>query len=338
MGVKITEIVDRNTIEMGDLAGKIIAIDAYNTLYQFLSSIRQPDGTPLMDTAGRVTSHLSGLFYRTAKFMDAGIMPVYVFDGTPPKFKHRTLEDREKIREDAARKFKEAREQDDAEGARRAASASSRLTKEMAEEAKVLLDFMGVPVVQAPSEAEAQAAHIAKKGGAWATGSQDYDTLLFGTTRLVRNLTVTGRKKLPRKETYVEIKPELVTLKTMLDKLAIDRKQLIAIGILVGTDFNEGVKGIGPNKALQLVKNKSVYEIFYENDFGFDDPYAVLDFFMNPPVTDDYEIKWKKPDEENIKKMMVDGHSFSEERVARVLETLGKKSAYGQKSLGSWFN
>ncbi len=337
MGVKISEIVGRNTIKMEDLAGKIIAIDAYNTLYQFLSSIRQPDGTPLMDTAGRVTSHLSGLFYRTTKFMEAGIMPVFVFDGTPPAFKHDTLEKRKTIKEEAAKRFGEAMGRGDIEGARKASQASSRLTGEMAGEAKRLLGLLGVPVVQAPSEAEAQAAHIVKNGGAWAAASQDYDSLLFGAPKLVRNLTVTGRKKLPGKETYVEIKPEIISLNGALDKLGITQEQLITIGILIGTDFNAGINGIGPKKALQLVKSKGTNEIFLENDFGSDDPAAVLDFFKNPPVTDDYGIKWEKPDEEKIKKIMVDDHSFSEERVAKVLETLGKKSPYGQKNLGSWF-
>ncbi len=336
MGVQIAEIVGRTAIEIGDLAGKAIAIDAYNTLYQFLSSIRQPDGTPLMDAAGRVTSHLSGLFYRTTRFIEAGIMPVFVFDGTPPAFKHDTLEKRKMIKEEAAKRFGEALKRGDIEEARKASRASSRLTGEMAEEAKRLLGLLGVPVVQAPSEAEAQAAHIAKKGNAWAAASQDYDSLLFGAPRLARNLTITGRKKLPNKETYVEIKPEVIFLNSALSKLGITQEQLITIGILVGTDFNAGIRGIGPKKALQLVKSRSANEIFAENDFGSDDPAAVLDFFANPPVTDDYEIKWEKPDEEKIKMMMVDGHSFSEERVAKVLETLGKKSPYGQKNLGSW--
>ncbi len=336
MGVQITDIIERRQLEISDLAGKTIAIDAYNSLYQFLSIIRQPDGTPLMDFAGRVTSHLSGLFYRTAKLMEAGIMPVYVFDGTPPAFKRRTIEQRMAAKAEAKKAMDNALERGDIEEARKASQATSRLTREMVDEAKKLLDLMGIPVVQAPSEAEAQAAHMALTDKVWAAGSQDYDALLFGAPRLIRNLTITGRRKLPKKETYIEIKPELIDLKKALDTLELERKQLIMIGILIGTDFNEGIRGIGPKKALQLVKEKSVEAILAENDFGFDDPAAVMEFFTNPPVTENYEITWKKTDGEGIKKMMIGEHSFSEERVVKVLETLKKKSQYSQKSLGSW--
>lgn len=336
MGVQISGILDKNPLEIAELTGKVIAIDAYNTLYQFLSIIRQPDGTPLMDTAGRVTSHLSGLFYRTAKFIEAGLLPVYVFDGKPPAFKNITLEKRELIKSEAEKRLEEALSKGDIEQARKAAQATARLTKEMVVDAKNLLGLMGVPTVQAPSEAEAQAAYMTTRGS-FATASQDYDSLLFGSSRLVRNLTITGKKKLPNKETYVEVKPELIDLKKNLSSLGITQEKLIVLGILVGTDFNAGgVKGIGPKKALALVQTKSVDTIFTEIDFSPYDPQMILDFFLRPPVEDKYEITWNKPDEEGVKKMMVDGHSFSEERVAKVLETIRKKSPNSQKSLGSW--
>ncbi|MBI4168062.1 MAG: flap endonuclease-1 [Candidatus Aenigmarchaeota archaeon] len=337
MGVQISGIVERTPLEIESLAGKTTAIDAYNTLYQFLSSIRQPDGTPLMDVAGRVTSHLSGLFYRTSKFIEVGIMPVFVFDGKPPAFKNVTLEKREQIKSEAEKKLEEALTKGDVEQARKAAQATSRLTKEMVVEAKNLLDLMGIPVVQAPSEAEAQAAHMTKRGDAFATASQDYDSLLFGSPKLIRNLTITGRKKLPNKETYTEVKPELIDLKKTLESLGLPQEKLIMLGILIGTDFNNGgVKGIGPKKALQLLQAKSVDAILTEIDFSPYDPQMILDFFLNPPVNDDYEIRWKKPDEEGIKRMMIDEHSFSEERVARVIGAITKKSPSGQKRLGSW--
>lgn len=337
MGVQISGILDKNPLEMAELTGKVTAIDAYNTLYQFLSIIRQPDGTPLMDIAGRVTSHLSGLFYRTAKFIEVGLLPVYVFDGKPPAFKNITLEKRERIKSEAEKRLEEALSKGDLEQARKAAQATSRLTKEMVADAKNLLGLMGIPTVQAPSEAEAQAAHMTKRDDAFATASQDYDSLLFGSPKLVRNLAITGRKKLPNKKTYVEVKPELIDLKKTLSSLGITQEKLIVLGVLVGTDFNAGgVKGIGPKKALALVQTKSVDTIFTEIDFSPYDPQMILDFFLHPPVEDNYEIKWEKPDEEGIKKMMVDEHSFSEERVAKVLETVRKKSPHSQKSLGSW--
>ncbi len=337
MGVQISDIVERTPLEIEALNGKTTAIDAYNTLYQFLSGIRQPDGTPLMDVAGRVTSHLSGLFYRTSKFIEVGIMPVFVFDGKPPAFKNVTLEKREQIKFEAEKKLEEALANGDMEQARKAAQATSRLTKEMVTEAKDLLGLMGIPVVQAPSEAEAQAAHMTKRGDAFATASQDYDSLLFGSPKLVRNLTITGRKKLPNKEIYIEVKPELIDLKKTLDTLGLTQEKLIMLGIMVGTDFNNGgIKGIGPKKALQIVRTKNVDAILTEIDFSPYDPQMILDFFLNPPIENNYEIKWKKPDEEGIKKMMIDEHSFSEERVTRVIDTISKKSPGSQKKLGSW--
>lgn len=337
MGVQISDILVRAQLEIGGLAGKVIAIDAYNSLYQFLSIIRQPDGTPLMDAAGRVTSHLSGLFYRTARFIEFGLLPVYVFDGKPPAFKNITLEKRELIKSDAKKRLEEALSKGDLEQARKAAQATSRLTKDMVADAKKLLNLMGVPVVQAPSEAEAQAAHMTKRGDAFATASQDYDSLLFGSPKLVRNLAITGRKKLPGKETYIEVKPELIELNKVLSGLGITQERLVVLGVLVGTDFNPGgVKGIGPKKALQLVQTKSVDAILTEIDFTPYDAQMIMDFFLKPPVEDNYEIKWEKPDGEGMKGMMVGEHSFSEERVAKVLDTMNKKSPHSQKSLGSW--
>ena len=151
MGVDISDIIKSHEIKLGDLKGKIVAIDAYNALYQFLSIIRQPDGTPLRDSLGRVTSHLSGLLYRTANFMAEGIKPVYVFDGRPPDLKLRTVDERIKIRLKAQEEWQKALEEGDLERARMKAQQASYLTKDMVNEAKKLLEFMGVPYVQAPS-------------------------------------------------------------------------------------------------------------------------------------------------------------------------------------------
>jgi flap endonuclease-1 len=200
---------------------------------------------------------------------------------------------------------------------------------------------MGIPIVQAPSEGEMQAAYIAKKGDAYASASQDYDSLLVGSPRLIRNLNISGKRKLPNKEVYVEIKPELIELEEVLRSLGITREQLIIIGILVGTDYNpEGIEGIGPKKALKLVKEKkNLKEILKEVEWKFDvKAEDIYNFFLNPPVTDDYKLEWKHPNEEGIIKFMVEEHDFSEERVKNGIEKL--KQAFlksQQKSLGSWF-
>ncbi len=341
MGVAIGEIVPRHDISLEELRAKKIALDAYNALYQFLSAIRQPDGTPLMDRQGRITSHLSGLFYRTIKLLEAGIQPIYVFDGTPPELKKKTIEKRREAREEAEKKWEEALEKGDIEAARKYAQAAHRLTKEMVDDAKALLDAMGIPYVQAPSEGEAQAAYMATKGDVWASGSQDYDSLLFGTPRLIRNLTIVGKRKLPGKDVYIDVSPERIELKEVLETLGIDRRKLVWMGILIGTDFNEKVPGIGPKRALALVKkHDSLEEIFravgYEPKFDW---MAVERIFLEPDVTDDYSIKFRQPDREKIFEILVNQHDFSPERVERAVKRLEEATpaSGAQTSLDAWF-
>ncbi len=350
MGVNLKELIpdSAKTVidDLRSLRGKVISIDAYNALYQFLTAIRQPDGTPLMDSMGRVTSHLNGLFYRTINFMEAGIKPVYVFDGQPPEIKYMEIQRRKKIKEEAVKKYEEALKKGDLEAARRYAQMSAKLTDDMVRDAKRLLDAMGIPWVQAPAEGEAQAAYMTAKGDCWATGSQDYDSLLFGSPRLVRNLTISGRRKLPRKDVYIEIKPEVIELDKLLKALGITREQLIAIGILIGTDYNpDGVKGIGPKNALRIVKTyKDVEKIFKavpRAHFPID-PMEIFNYLMNPPHTDNYKIEWREPDGKAIIEILVEEHDFSPKRVNNALERL--KKAYRenikgvQKGLDAWFS
>ena len=341
MGVAIGDIVPRHPVEFDVLATKRIAIDAYNALYQFLAVIRQPDGTPLIDSKGRVTSHLSGLFYRTINMLEKGVKPVYVFDGEPPALKKRVLEKRAEVKEIAREKWEAALREGRIEEARKYAQAALFLTDEMVTDAKRLLDAMGIPWVQAPSEGEAQAAHMAERGDVWAAGSQDYDSLLFGAPRLVRNLTITGKRKLPKKDVYVEIKPEIIHLEEVLKTLGIDRRKLIWIGILVGTDYNEKIPGIGPKKALELVKryddfDKILRVVGYRPHWDWRE---IERLFLEPDVTDDYQITFRAPDREKIFKILVEEHDFSPERVEKAIERLEKASPAGgeQTSLDAWF-
>ena len=260
MGVDLGD-VPKKAASLSDLSGKKFAVDAYNTIYQFLSSIRQPDGTPLMDFKGNVTGHLTGIFYRNARLLENGIRPIYVFDGKPPDEKKNVLDERKAHKTEAEAAWKAALEKGNMEEARKAAQATSRLTQKMAGEAKELLTYMGIPVVEAPSEGEAQASQMVIEGTADAVASQDYDCLLFGAPLLLRNLSIGGRRKLPGKSEYVDVQPEFIALEDALSTLGITRQQLIWMGILVGTDFDEGVKGIGPKKALKIVKeSKSMKE------------------------------------------------------------------------------
>ncbi len=349
MGVNLKDLIpDKVKITVDDLRslrGRSIAIDGYNSLYQFLAAIRQPDGTPLMDRSGRITSHLSGLFYRTINIMEYGVKPLYVFDGKPPEMKAEEISRRKKIREDAAKKYEEALRKGDLETARRYAMMSSRLTEDMVEDAKKLLEAMGIPYIQAPAEGEAQAAYMAKKGDVWASASQDYDSLLFGSPRLVRNLTITGKRKLPRKNIYVEIKPEIIELPTLLRELGITREQLIDIAILIGTDYNpDGIKGIGPVKAYKLIKEYKSIDKIPKAILSGEDPEELIrirEYFLSPPVTIEYNIEWREPDLDKINEILVDKHDFNPERVKNATDRLMK--AYREyikgKQLGleSWF-
>ncbi len=341
MGVQLTGLVPVKKITLEELAGKKIAIDAFNALYQFITTIRQRDGTPLMDSAGRITSHLSGLFYRTVKLIEAGIRPVYVFDGMPPKIKLvRFL--REERKEEAKKKLEKAIEEGDEEEIRKYAMQAARLEPYMVEDAKKLLSLMGIPWVQAPSEGEAQAAFMAASGAVHAAGSQDYDALLFGAPRLVRNLTITGKRKLPGKDIYVEVSPEEILLEEVLKTLKLTREELIIAGILMGTDFNPGgIKGIGPKKAVELarkIKTPERIKLAVKWPPEFPEPEEIFEFFLNPPVTERFDISFKSPDEEGIIKFMVEEHDFNEERIRKALSVLKRKlSAGAQQSLSQWF-
>jgi len=340
MGVNLGNIVPKKEVELTELSGKKIAIDALNQIYQFLSIIRdRMTGEPLKDSKGRITSHLSGLFYRTAKLIEAGISPAFVFDGEPPAFKKRTIEKREEMKKEAEKKWKEALEK--GEEAITYAQAAAKATDEMIEESKKLIKLMGLPVIQAPSEGEAQCAFMTIQGDVFASASQDYDSLLFGSPRLIRNISITGRRKLPRKEVYIEVKPEIIELEKLLSELSIDRKKLVIMGLLIGTDYNPGgVKGIGPKKALELVKKcKNLKEVLKKVEWKFNvDAEEIFEFFLDPPVTKKYKLEWKRPEREKLIKFMVDEHDFSSERVEKVIDNLEKRFVSGrQASLSSWF-
>ena len=327
MGVKFKDIITAQNISFKDLDGKIIAIDAANTLYQFLSSIRQMDGTPLMDSAGNVTSHLSGILYRTSNIVDKGIKPIYVFDGEPPELKENTVKERREIRQDAEKKWKEALEKGDTETAAKFAKRSSRMSPYILESAKELLEIMGIPYVQSFGEGEAQASYMVANGDAWAVASQDYDCLLFGSPNIIRNLTLSGNLS----------DLEYLELKKVLKELTIEREQLIDIAILVGTDFNDGVKGVGAKTGLKIVKNSTLEDYLKEKDIKLEvSASEIRNIFLNPDVNKNYEIKWNKVDEERIIDFMCNQHDFSKERVLSAAKKMEKLHTT-QKSLEDWF-
>jgi len=343
LGVNLRDLVPKTTVDLASLSGKSIAIDAYNALYQFLAIIRQPDGTPLKDRTGRITSHLSGLLYRTSNLVEMGIKVVYVFDGVPPTLKEVEIKRRTRVKEDALVKYEKALQEGRVEEARMYAQMTSRLKDYMADDAKRLLKLLGIPWIQAPSEGEAQAAHLAKKGDTDFCASQDYDSILFGAPLLIRNLTISGRRKLPRKNVYVEVVPEVVELNKVLGELGITHEQLIDIGILVGTDFNpDGVKGIGPKTALQLIREhvtiEKVLPTLKEAEFPFD-PQRIREIFLHPKVTDNYRLFWGEPDIDGVIEFMCGERDFDEDRVRKALEKMstGIKKTKGATTLEQWF-
>lgn len=346
MGLNIKDIVPRKELEISSLKGKTVCVDAYNMLYQFLTTIRQPDGTPLMDSKERITSHLSGIFYRNTNLLSEGIKLIYIFDGIPPELKSATHSKRRTVRESAKERYQEAKQIEDTEKMKLYSSQLIRLNDEMIEESKELLESMGIQVVQAPSEGEAQAAYLTRTNNeVYATVSQDYDSLLFGTPRLIKNLGLARKRK--TFSGWVEVYPEIIELEKLLNKLEINLDQLICLGILVGTDYNpKGVPGIGQKKALDLVrKYKQPIEIFKsveeqisklpeEDKFDWRE---IFELFHKPEISKT-EIKFPEMNEEKIKKILVEKHEFSEERVEKQLDKLRKiKEKKKQKGLSDWF-
>jgi len=338
VGVDISSLVEPKDIELLELSGKRVALDAFNVIYQFLTIIRdRMTGEPLRDSHGMVTSHLSGLLYRTSNLLEAGIKPVFVFDGKPPALKRATVQARMEQKEEAKKKWEAAVAA--GEEAIKYAQAAAELKPDMIEHAKRLLDCMGVPWVQAPSEGEIQCAHMCKRGDVWASGSQDYDSLLAGSPRLVRNLSITGKRKVPNKEVYVDVKPQLIELQPALDRLGITQDQLIVLGIMVGTDYSEGVRGVGPKSALKLVQEHRTLEdtLAHVEWTSVVPAHEVYEFIKNPPVTDDYELEWREPDAAKLLEFMHVEHDFSEERVGKVIERLQAAWTKGrQASLSGW--
>lgn len=326
MGVVLTPIVTKETTTLSALRGRTLAVDGNAELYQFLALIRLRDGTPLQDSKGRITSHLNGLFYRVTRLIaEHAVKLVFVFDGTPPALKAREVAKRRAVRARYEEERDAALARGDAATAYAKATMTSRLTRPMIDEAKQLLRLMGVPTVQAPSEGEAQAAHMAAVSpDVWAAASKDYDSLLFGAPRLVRFLSISGKEFLPSQGTFRPIVPETIELEPFLAALGIDRDGLIDLGVLVGTDFNDGVKGIGPKKALKLVQTHGRIEQMPAairdalGDLEIVD--EIRNIYRRPDVTDDFQVRGFEPDLSGLVQFLCDEHEFGRDRVLAAID------------------
>jgi flap endonuclease-1 len=338
MGVNLADIIKARDVTPEELRGKTVAIDAYNAIYQFLSVIRQPDGTPLKDSRGRITSHLSGLLNRNANLIEMGVRPAYVFDGIPSEMKNGTVQERHYRRVKAQSEWQESLVKGETEKAFTKATQSSRITNEIVESSRILLTHLGIPVVQAAEEGEAQAAYMAQKGVVWAASSQDFDSLLFGAPRLLRNLTLAGRRKMPGRNEYRDVKMEIVDAEMALRELEITREQLIDMCIMMGTDYNEGVSGIGPKRALKLIREHGDFvHAMASIDKAYPEYERVKALFLDFEKTDNYTLEWKQPDQAKVVEMLVGQYDFSEQRVNSALDKMmpkpAKKEAKNQASL-----
>ena len=344
MGVKkISELFQGTPIELEQLRQRKLAVDAYNIIYQFLASIRGYDGGLLTDSEGSVTSHLSGLLYRNARLIEKGIQLVYVFDGAPSKLKREEIQRRTKAKEKAIEEYEDALERGDMERARTVAQRTSKLTKPMVEDSKKLLDLMGIPVIEAPQEGESQAAHLVRTSKVYAVASQDYDSLLFGSPLLVRNLTLSGRRRIPRTNRYTTVNVELFNQRDLLQALEITREQLVDLSILIGTDFNpDGVRGVGPKTAYKYIKLHGDLETVLEKETKVElnaDYGAIREIFLNPPIVEDVSLKFKPIDIEKTIEFLCENKGFAKERVISTLQRAkkGQETALKQKSLDAFF-
>ena len=337
MGVKLPGILPVRTISWDDLKGKKIGVDSSNVLYQFLSSIRQRDGTPLMDSNGNVTSHLSGIFNRSVNLMQKGIKLAYIFDGKPPELKYGTQQKRRERKEKAHESYLKAKDEEDIDLMYKYSKQTTFLDNNMVKESKELIQAMGMPVIQSPSESDAQGAFMVERNDLYAFASSDADCLLHGCTRTIPNLTLSQTRKLPGGK-FVYIQPQVIELQDVLDHLKVNQDQLIVMGILTGTDYNpKGIPGIGPKKALNLVLQFKKFDALFKElnpDFDWKKIYAI---FKSMPVMKNYQLKWTSPDVDKIKEILVNRHEFSEDRVDSQLKKLNQEiKKKEQKGLGEF--
>ncbi len=340
MGLDLKPLVTPEPMKLQELSGKVVAIDAYNTIYQFLSIIRGPTGEPLTNSKGDVTSHLSGLFYRNANLLMENIKPVYVFDGKASELKKAEIERRSKLKKEATEKHQLAIEEGRIEDAMKYGKRTSVLTDKMVEESKKMLLHLGIPYIQAPSDGEAAAAYLTKRDLAFAAASQDYDSILFGAKKLVRNLAISGKRKVPNRNVYVDVEPETLEHAKVLQEIGLTHEQLVDVGILIGTDFNPGgFPGIGPKTALKLVKESGKLENIEKIRHLLPDvPYQeIRNIFLNPEVPKVDKIEIGEVDREKVLDFLCVEKSFSADRVSGTLDKLQKSVANRSQSLEQWF-
>jgi len=347
MGIKgLTQLIGDNAPnaikenEIKNYFGRKIAIDASMSLYQFLIAVRPDNVSSLTDESGETTSHIQGMFHRTIRMMKHGIKPVFVFDGKPPELKYKELKKRKEKREEAIDETKEAKEEGNLEQEIKMTKRTVRVTPQHTDDCKKLLRLMGVPIIEAPCEAEAQCAAMCKAGLVFGSGSEDMDTLTLGTPLLLRHLTFSEARKMPIKEIYLD---------KALFELNLTMDQFIDLCILLGCDYSANIRGIGPVRALELIKkysnietiiktlDKKKYTVPEELVENLDE---IRNLFRKPNVIDpkDIELKWTAPDEDGLIQFLVKEKGFNEERVRSGIKKLNQtRSTSVQGRITSFF-
>ncbi|MDW0273477.1 MAG: flap endonuclease-1 [Nitrososphaeraceae archaeon] len=340
MGLDLKPLVKSSPIMISELSGKVIAVDAYNTIYQFLATIRGATGELLTNNSGEVTSHLSGLFYRNVNLLAENIKLIYIFDGKPSPLKSKEIERRRQVKQDAFKKYQEAITAGRFEDARKYGQATSVLTDMMVEESKMILTLLGIPYIQAPSEGEAAAAQLTQSNIAFACASQDYDSLLFGAKRLIRNLTISGKRKVPNRNVYVDIEPEIIQQQQLLNETGLNLEQLVDVGIMIGTDFNPGgIPRIGPKTALKLVQEYSKLEKIEKiEDSVINIPYEeIREIFLKQETPKVDNIEFNEINYNALINFLCVEKNFSATRVNTSLDKLKKSITNRNQSLERWF-
>lgn len=314
--------------QLKNLFGRKVAIDASMCLYQFLIAVRQADGQQLTNEDGETTSHLLGFFYRTIRLVENNIKPVYVFDGKPPVLKGGELEKRLLKREEAQKQMDSIKDDGTVTDILKFEKRLVKASREHNDEAKKLLELMGIPYITAPCEAEAQCAELARGGKVFAAASEDMDTLCYQPPYLLRHLTFSEARKMPIDQiNYAEA----------MEGLDMDKDTFIDLCILLGCDYCETIKGVGPVTAFKLMKeHKSLDNIveFIKNNpektkykVPENWPYQeARELFRNPEITkaDEISLKWKEPDVDGLIDYMVRQKGFSEDRIKAGAEKLKK--------------
>ena len=340
MGLDLKPLVSPRAIKLSELADKIVAVDAYNTIYQFLSIIRGPTGELLSNSKGEVTSHLSGLFYRNVNLLIDNIKPLYVFDGKANELKKQEIERRSELKKEAAQKYQLAIDEGRMEDALKYSIRMAVLTDKMVEDSKKLLSYLGIPYIEAPSDGESAASYLTRRDMAFAAASQDYDSILFGAKKLVRNLAISGKRRVPNRNTYVDVEPEILEHEKVLHETGLTHEQLVDVGILIGTDFNPGgFPGIGPKTAIKLIKeNGRLEEIDKIKSLLSQVPYKeIRNIFLNPEVPKVDKIELGEVNRQEVLDFLCVNKSFSTDRVSSTLDKLQKSIANRNQSLEQWF-